>query len=166
MEKQKSEDELRKRMTKLLKKGNKLLAEYCPKCGSPLFLIKNKGLKYCPKCNVYLASREDIEREEIDRDRIYDFDSYWENDTKTKQEKAVTKKQSQKNTSRGKKRPRETKTTYEEKRQVHDLAPEIDRLLQLLLKKLESQLRNRQIPSDKLVEWLKTLMEVRNQLKG
>ena len=68
------------KMKNLLLRGARMLDETCPRCNTPLFYIKETGLKYCPKCNVYLATPEELEKVKIDKKRlkIFDFDEYWE----------------------------------------------------------------------------------------
>jgi len=74
-----AERELIKRMKNLLLNGARMLDETCPKCGTPLFYMKDIGLKYCPKCNVYVATPAELENAKIDQTKlkIIDFDSYW-----------------------------------------------------------------------------------------
>lgn len=47
-----------------------MLDESCPKCGTPLFYIKEVGLKYCPKCDIYVATLEEIENAKIDKSKL------------------------------------------------------------------------------------------------
>ena len=82
------EKKLLEKMRDLLLSGARMLGEACPKCGTPLFLIKEVGLKYCPKCNVYVATPDEIEKAKIDKSRlkIYDFDAYWASKEEEKEE--------------------------------------------------------------------------------
>ena len=83
-------NDLIKHMKELLLHGERMLDEYCPKCGTPLFLIKETGLKYCPKCRVYIATPEELQRAKIDLNRlqVIDFDKYW-----SKKEKQIIDKE-------------------------------------------------------------------------
>ena len=58
----KKDEDLIKRMARLLKSGATMLNEVCPVCGTPLFKLKN-GEVICPKCNrrVYLVKNEQEE---------------------------------------------------------------------------------------------------------
>ena len=51
--------ETRKLMEKLLLRGERMLGETCPVCGTPLFLIKELGLRFCPKCKRYVIKSEE-----------------------------------------------------------------------------------------------------------
>jgi len=62
--------ELLQKMKNLLLSGARMLDEVCPNCGTPLFYIKEVGLKYCPKCDVYVATLQEIENAKIDKSRL------------------------------------------------------------------------------------------------
>ncbi len=62
--------ELLQKMKNLLLSGARMLDEVCPNCGTPLFYIKEVGLKYCPKCDVYVATPQEIENAKIDKSRL------------------------------------------------------------------------------------------------
>lgn len=49
-----------KRSAELLKQGATMLSEQCPKCGSPLFKLKN-GDTVCPVHGKIIIAREDYE---------------------------------------------------------------------------------------------------------
>lgn len=61
-------DKLIKKMARLLQEGHRMLDEICPRCDAVLFLRKDVNLRYCPNCDVFLASPEELER--IDRRNI------------------------------------------------------------------------------------------------
>ena len=69
-EKINDERELIKKMSKLLLKGAKMLDETCPMCGTPLFYMKEVGLKYCPKCDIFVATPEELEKAKVDKRMI------------------------------------------------------------------------------------------------
>jgi len=73
------EKKLLDKMKDLLLRGARMLGDSCPKCGTPLFYVKAVGLKYCPKCDVYLATPEELEKAKIDKTKlkILDFNEYW-----------------------------------------------------------------------------------------
>ena len=77
------DNDLVKKMSQLLEEGNTLLDEYCPKCGTPLFFIKSKKMRYCPKCNVYYVK----ENEAKERGIIKEMPHKEKSETPTKQEK-------------------------------------------------------------------------------
>lgn len=62
--------ELLQKMKNLLLSGARMLDESCPNCGTPLFYIKEVGLKYCPKCDIYVATLREIENAKIDKHRL------------------------------------------------------------------------------------------------
>ena len=51
--------ETKKLIEKLLLRGERMLGETCPVCGTPLFLIKELGLRFCPKCRRYVIKSEE-----------------------------------------------------------------------------------------------------------
>lgn len=179
MEEKQNEDtepkEVRERMTKLLKQGNKLLAEYCPKCGTPLFLIKDKGLKYCPKCQVYLATEEEIEEKEIDttKEKIYDFDKFWKQEgEKEKKEigikEPVEKRKTMKRTSQEKEEVLTKKAVAQEKlerKTPGKVNSSLDTVLATLLHKLSIKIEERELSSEKILEWIERLAKIRSCLK-
>lgn len=160
------EEEVSKRVAKLLKQGNKMLSEHCPKCGSPLFLIKERGLKYCPKCEVYLASRAEIKKADIgDEARIYDFDEYWkEEEGRKRPTTGKTKYESKKPTKK------QTKT-YEQKKvqrkgiEGRPIDREMDATIHSILRRFNSKIKERDVPAEKLIEWLDKMVSIRETLK-
>jgi len=61
-------EKLVKKMARLLQEGHRMLDEICPRCDAVLFLRKDVNLRYCPNCDVFLASPEELER--IDKRNI------------------------------------------------------------------------------------------------
>lgn len=55
-------DKLIKKMVLLLREGHRMLDETCPVCSAILFLRKDVGLRYCPNCDVYLATPEEVSK--------------------------------------------------------------------------------------------------------
>jgi len=55
-------NELVKKMVLLLREGHRMLDEVCPVCSAILFLKKDVGLRYCPNCDVYLATPEELNK--------------------------------------------------------------------------------------------------------
>jgi len=50
------------KMAKLLQEGHRMLDEVCPQCDAILFLRKDVGLRYCPNCDIFLASPEELSK--------------------------------------------------------------------------------------------------------
>ncbi len=50
------------KMIRLLQEGHRMLDELCPRCDAILFYRKDVGLRYCPNCDIFLASPEEIEK--------------------------------------------------------------------------------------------------------
>lgn len=53
-------EKLVKKMARLLEDGHRMLDQICPKCGTIIFFRKDIGLKYCPNCDIFLATPEEI----------------------------------------------------------------------------------------------------------
>lgn len=161
------EEEIRKRVTKLLKQGNKMLSEHCPKCDSPLFLIKERGLKYCPKCEVYLASRDEIKKADIGEEaRIYDFDEYWK-EVEGKRKKSTTNKveQAPKKSTKKQISTKKQKKIQKKRRKENSIDKEMDEMIHLIVRKFNSKIRKRDVRPEKLIEWLDKLVRIREKLK-
>jgi len=58
----KKRSDLIKKMARLLEDGHRMLDEVCPKCGTILFFRKDVGLKFCPNCEIFLATPEEISK--------------------------------------------------------------------------------------------------------
>ena len=63
-----TKDKLIEKMVSLLRDGHRMLDEVCPRCGAILFLRKDVGLRYCPNCNIFLATPEELKK--VDRSKI------------------------------------------------------------------------------------------------
>lgn len=50
------------KMARLLQEGHKMLDEVCPRCDAILFLRKDLNLRYCPNCDIFLASPAELEK--------------------------------------------------------------------------------------------------------
>lgn len=57
--------ETRELIEKLLLRGDRMLGETCPVCGTPLILIKSLGLRFCPKCKRYVIKSEEEYRKAL-----------------------------------------------------------------------------------------------------
>jgi len=63
-----TKNKLIEKMVSLLRDGHRMLDEVCPRCGAILFLRKDVGLRYCPNCNIFLATPEELGK--VDRSKI------------------------------------------------------------------------------------------------
>ncbi|NIQ06254.1 MAG: hypothetical protein GWO20_11190 [Candidatus Korarchaeota archaeon] len=170
-EKEQEERDVRKHVVSLLKRGNRLLAEHCPKCGTPLLLIKDKGLKYCPKCQVYLATREEIEKGKVAREEdIYEFDQYWE-EQEVNEGTSVTERRE---TPQKERQPMKREVTAEPLKRVEEtqeapsdvLVDDVTGVIHALLRKFHATIENREVPPEQLLQWLRTLVKIKNALDG
>ncbi len=64
----KKKERLIKKMAKLLQEGHRMLDEVCPRCDAILFLRKDVNLRYCPNCDIFLATPEELNK--LDRSSI------------------------------------------------------------------------------------------------
>ncbi len=136
----------------LLLRGDRMLDEHCPKCGMPLILIKKVGLKYCPKCRVYIATEEEIKKAKIDTSKlkVYDFDEYWKGSTEIKVNE--TSKESPKNLMQ---------TEIEH----HPLVGEkLDELIVIIIQKISEKINKQELTVDQLIKLLESIIELKNQL--
>ena len=142
-------------MRDLLLRGARMLDEHCPKCGTPLFLIKETNLKYCPKCRVYLATQEELKRAKINLSNaeIYDYDEYWSNRQEERREIDEL---------RGRARKSETKTTHNEKNILHST---INEAILTLIERLIIKIQREDMEPNELLGILEKLIEIKTKLE-
>ncbi|MCD6490810.1 MAG: hypothetical protein DRQ02_06405 [Candidatus Latescibacterota bacterium] len=155
------ENDLIKHMKELLLHGERMLDEYCPKCGTPLFLIKETGLKYCPKCRVYIATPEELQRAKIDLSRlqVIDFDKYW-----SKKERQITSAEEEKKI---------VKTPGKKKKEASWIQKDailsaLDELILVIIDKLTLQIERNfeKININELLQLLDKIIALRIRLAG
>jgi len=142
-------------MRDLLLRGARMLDEHCPKCGTPLFLIKETNLKYCPKCRVYIATQEELKRAKIDlkNTEIYDFEEYW---SKIQDRSSVPSEtgKSEKN--------QELRHEHEERSLIYST---IDEAISALVERLMLKIQREDFNLNELIEVLEKLIEIRKKLE-
>ncbi|MHA1616370.1 MAG: autoantigen p27 domain-containing protein [Candidatus Njordarchaeales archaeon] len=162
------EKKLLERMKDLLLRGERMLGEACPRCGTPLFLIKATGLKYCPKCNVYLATPEELEHAKVDKKmlKVIDFEDYWR-----KKEVEPETHESPRYDEISEQAPQEETAKTERREEIKIRKPEklklidtIDELIIALTEKIIIKLDRENIDVEKLFKWLLELLEVRKRV--
>jgi len=142
-------------MRNLLLKGARMLDEHCPKCNTPLFLIKETNLKYCPNCRVYLATEEELKRAKIDLDKVevYDFEEYWSG-------KNVNKKE-----TRGKEQLGQKPNTNEVYKGENLILSTIDEAIIALIERLMIIVQRRDLEIDEILKIIDKLLEVRRKIE-
>ena len=144
------------KMVRLLQEGHRMLDEICPKCDSILFYRKDVGLRYCPYCDVFLASPEELEK--LNRSDIKIIGEYAGGriiEYKRPQEVPTEALQ-----------PRESQPisrTPNTSGEAESLNQLIDRLVRIILEKLQDRLlyELERAPIRDILGLLKVLMELR-----
>ncbi len=151
-------------MRELLLKGARMLDEHCPRCGTPLFLIKETGLKYCPKCRVYIATEEELKLKGIDKTKakIFDFEEYWKQ-KESESEKIEDTNQATVATPEKKENKEETTSELIQK---EELAHVFDDMLITILEKIMLKIEEKEFTLSELLELLKELVKIRRELES
>jgi len=155
-------------MRKLLLDSSRwrMLDEVCPRCGTILFLDKQVNLKYCPKCKVYLASPEELQKAKIDlsKMKIYDFEEYWKMVEKGKEIPKTIEKEKRLAEISEKEVKQVEKVTKKEiiKTNITDA---LDSLILTLIDKLTSILLKSELSLDECIEILFKLIKLRKELQ-
>jgi len=152
-------DKLIQKMVLLLREGHRMLDETCPRCGAILFLRKDVGLRYCPNCEVFLATPEELKR--IDKSRIKVIGEVGGGEiVEFKEKPRVGNKTIEERAYTGKEKPRFPTSEMED----------IDKLLELLVKRILDQISYtlefeiRRLSIKDLLEILRLLLEIRRLL--
>lgn len=161
------EKKLFEEMKKLLLNSSRwrMLDEVCPRCNTILFLDKQVNLKYCPKCRVYLASPEELQKAKIDlsRMKIYDFEEYWKMIERGKEvPKTIKKKEHWTEISKEKTKQIERVTRKEIIKT--NIADALDSLILTLIDKLTSIVVSSDIDIEKALDILAKLVRLRKEL--
>ncbi|MGQ4892292.1 MAG: Sjogren's syndrome/scleroderma autoantigen 1 family protein [Candidatus Njordarchaeia archaeon] len=166
-----SDEETIRHIRELLLRGERLLDEHCPKCGTPLILIKETGLKYCPKCRVYIATEEELKRAKIDAKKIkvYDFDDYWKKKENAKREIVRDEAKSlaieeEKDTVRETPKSREEVEIIELNEE--ETLSRLDVLITLIVDKMREKIEKQDLTLEQMINLLDKIIQLRQNLEN
>ena len=162
-----SDSETIKHIRELLLRGERLLDEHCPKCGTPLILIKETGLKYCPKCRVYIATEEELKKAKVDpkKLKVYDFDEYWKTKEKAGSEQTeapiehVEEKEKMKQKENSKEKKDITDSVISE-----DAIGELDNLISFMVTKIKEKIEKQDLTLEQMVDLLNRIVQLKKQI--
>ncbi len=161
-EKVNDERELIKKMSRLLLKGAKMLEETCPMCGTPLFYMKEVGLKYCPKCDIFVATPEELEKAKVDKRMIKIISP--EDLKEEKKEKKIIKEELLKRPV--KQLPRMEKLLKTSDERLKELDDAFSDALYLLIDKFIESVQQEKLSSSEVLELMDKLITLWKNLKA
>lgn len=169
LEREQREREVIARIRDMLMQGHQLTDRHCPRCGYPLIRDKNVNLDYCPHCNVYLATPEELKKAKIDLSKtpIYDFNEYWK--MRERREKARVEVKPEAAEKRVEsvavvRRREERERVPREKVVSHSLKEALDSLLATLIDKLTQIIVESDLSASDCIKLLRELVELRKAL--